>query len=423
MSFPPASRARQRIVALMGGGRLAPGGPGAVLLAALLLVGGCSASADINLGRAEVVADGIYLYRVSDTNLLTPPGPVAVQLLRLDPRRVELRSAIALDEVMGSTETVPAMARRHGAVAAINAGFFSASGNPAGLLKVGGELVSDTRRSRGAVGIHSDGTDGRPRLLFDRVSVTMRLSYEAEGTRHTIPISGINTTRVRGGLMLFTPRYHADTDTASTGTEWVLQGDPLTVVDRRDQAGKTLIPHDGVVLSYGGSPPTPALNALEVGRTVRLAPVFTTSFGTSPEDWAAASEIVGGAGLLMIDGRVVEDWAPETFRAGFAEERHPRTIVGVDREQQIWLITVDGRHPEISLGMNFQELQHLARRLRLRNALNLDGGGSTTMVVRDRVINRPSDPTGPRPVSDALLVFARGELDKSVETADDDAGR
>ena len=57
--------------------------------------------------------------------------------------------------------------------------------------------------------------------------------------------------------------------------------------------------------------------------------------------------------------------------------------------------------------MTFAELQRLARRLKLQNALNLDGGGSTTMVVHGAVVNHPSDPAGPRKVSDALLVLAK----------------
>ncbi len=55
--------------------------------------------------------------------------------------------------------------------------------------------------------------------------------------------------------------------------------------------------------------------------------------------------------------------------------------------------------------MSLVELRTLARRLGLVNALNLDGGGSTTMWVQGQVLNRPSDPTGPRKVSDALLVY------------------
>ena len=54
--------------------------------------------------------------------------------------------------------------------------------------------------------------------------------------------------------------------------------------------------------------------------------------------------------------------------------------------------------------MALVELRALAHRVGLVNALNLDGGGSTTMWVQGQVVNRPSDPTGPRKVSDALLV-------------------
>jgi exopolysaccharide biosynthesis protein len=131
--------------------------------------------------------------------------------------------------------------------------------------------------------------------------------------------------------------------------------------------------------------------------------------GTSPKAWNAARDAVGGAGLLLKQGRELTpaDWKAEELGDAFTAGRHPRTVIGTDRSGAIWLVTVDGRNPLISLGMDFNELQRLARRLDLREALNLDGGGSTTMVVRGEVVNNPSDPTGPRPVTDAILVFSR----------------
>ena len=65
------------------------------------------------------------------------------------------------------------------------------------------------------------------------------------------------------------------------------------------------------------------------------------------------------------------------------------------------------RQPDSSAGMTLVELQRLARRIGLTDALNLDGGGSTTMVVAGTIVNHPSDPTGPRTVSDVLLVLPR----------------
>jgi exopolysaccharide biosynthesis protein len=74
----------------------------------------------------------------------------------------------------------------------------------------------------------------------------------------------------------------------------------------------------------------------------------------------------------------------------------------------VWLVTVDGRNPAVSLGMSFTELQRLSKRLGLRSVMNLDGGGSTTMWVDGRIVNHPSDAGGPRKVSDAILVVPRG---------------
>ena len=134
---------------------------------------------------------------------------------------------------------------------------------------------------------------------------------------------------------------------------------------------------------------------------------YRTRLGSSPKDWARARNAVSGAGLLVLDGRDVNDWSEEGLSAGFDTTRHPRTMIGVDADEAIWLVTVDGRQPALSLGMTFTELQALSHRLGLRSALNLDGGGSTTMVVRGNIVNHPSDDTGPRKVSDAILVFAR----------------
>ena len=105
---------------------------------------------------------------------------------------------------------------------------------------------------------------------------------------------------------------------------------------------------------------------------------YQPRLGTSAKDWARAANAVGGAGLLMLNGRELTEWADEQLSTGFDTTRHPRTMIGVDAQDAIWLVTVDGRQPSLSLGMSFTELQGLSRRLGLRSSLNLDGGGSTT---------------------------------------------
>jgi hypothetical protein len=372
----------------------------AAVCAAVLLVAPAAVQR-FDPGSPQAIAPGVTLYHVTDQALLDPAAPVSVWLLRLDPARTRLRSSLANDEIMG-TETVAGIAERHQALAAINAGFFLPNGDPAGALTLDGHLVSDTQRPRGAVGIVE--SEPGQQLLFARLRASIVLEIGGR-TSDRIPIDGVDTTRARGKLMLFTPAYHSDTDTAAGGREWILDGHPLKVRGASRVAGKTPIPPSGYVLSYGGTSTPERLRRLRNGTRVALTTTYEAIEGRS-DIWLRARDIVGGAGLLVRDGRAIDDWTIEQFARGFAETRHPRTMIGTTSDGTIWLVTVDGRQPQLSAGMTLAELRALASRLDLVNALNLDGGGSTTMWVRGKILNSPSDAAGPRKVSDALLVFS-----------------
>jgi exopolysaccharide biosynthesis protein len=79
---------------------------------------------------------------------------------------------------------------------------------------------------------------------------------------------------------------------------------------------------------------------------------------------------------------------------------------GVDAQGRTLLVTADGRQTT-SLGLSIKEAADVARSLGMVDAINLDGGGSTTMVTGGQVINSPSDAAGQRPVGDAVLVLPR----------------
>jgi hypothetical protein len=364
---------------------------------------------DSALGKAESIAPGVELYRITDAKLVGNAGPIAVSILKLDPARVRLTSALSNDEVL-KAETVEDMARRLGAVAAVNGGFFNRdNGEPIGLLKVAGNLVSDTGLPRGVVIIHAP-PFGTTNLAFDQLAAKATMSFTAGGRHVTVPIDGVDTTRARGKLMVYTPAYHADTDTAPTGTEWVLDDSPLKVRDVRMNFGHTKIPPRGAVLSYGGTDLPDDLAALVEGVHVNFHVKWKSAHGLTDADLDEAAHIVNGAGLLRREGEVLRTWAVEGLNAEtFTNARHPRTMIGVDRDGFIWLAAIDGRQPAQSIGMTFDELQRLCDRLGLVSALNLDGGGSTTMVANGQLVNRPSDPAGARPVSDAILVMRREE--------------
>jgi hypothetical protein len=115
-------------------------------------------------------------------------------------------------------------------------------------------------------------------------------------------------------------------------------------------------------------------------------------------------DVIGGFPELLDGGVRVGDLGVGGNPA-FAASRHPRTAVGVDRRgRRLWLVVVDGRQGEYSTGMTLPELASLFEGLGVTDALNLDGGGSSIMVVLGRTASRPSDPQGERPVANALLL-------------------
>ena len=379
------------------------------LVVVVLLAAGCGGrpAGGSWLQAVETVAPGVELYRSTDPTLVEPAAPVTAHFLKLDPARIRLESALAHGQIMGP-QRVDGIAAREGALAAVNGGFFNTrNGEPAGVLKVDGELVSDNGPLKGAVVIRA-GPDGHTALTFDLIAARMNLRYTANGREWLVPIDGVDTTRARGKLMLYTPTYHAHTDTAANGIEWVLEGRPMRVRDIQSNVGRAQIPRTGYALSYGGLDLPEALAALTDGVPVTLETDWRTEAGLPIDHLEAADHIVSGAGLLRRAGTPIWNWDAESLkRETFTDVRHPRTMIGLDKDGSIWLVVVDGRQLDHSVGMNFAELQRLADRLSLTDALNLDGGGSTTMVVKGKVINRPSDPTGPRAVSDAIVVIGR----------------
>lgn len=356
------------------------------------------------LARAGDLAAGVHYYTLDDRTYLGTDAPISARAIEVRPSASVLDVELGKDGVQGR-DTVQAMAARRAALAAVNAGFFGTTGDPSGIYKINGLLVSDTGRPRGAVAFMRPG--GAP-LLFDRVTARARVRIG----RVNVPATGVDTARGRRAVVVYTPRYGGAARSTGPGTEWTLDGSPLTVTAISvSTAGKparaAAVPASGFVISASGAVP-PALARLKRGDRVDVAVSYTTALGTPPADWRSADDIIGGAGLLLWRGRAVSQWKEERLpMAGFVESRHPRTLIGRDRDGDTWLVVVDGRQPGHSAGMTLDELTAFARRLGLVDALNLDGGGSTTMVVKGKIVNRPSDPLGSRPVSDAIVVLNR----------------
>lgn len=116
------------------------------------------------------------------------------------------------------------------------------------------------------------------------------------------------------------------------------------------------------------------------------------------------TEAVGGFPDLIDGGMRVGD-LEVAERPAFAAARHPRSAVGYDSERGLaWLVLVDGRQVPYSAGMSLPELAQLMEALGADEAINLDGGGSSALVLDGSPVNRPSDATGERPVVNALAL-------------------
>jgi exopolysaccharide biosynthesis protein len=92
------------------------------------------------------------------------------------------------------------------------------------------------------------------------------------------------------------------------------------------------------------------------------------------------------------------------FFGSFVASRQPRTLAGVRADGRLLLVTVDGRRSGWSAGVTLREAARVMRSLGARDALNLDGGGSTAMAIRGELVSRPSDPSGERAVSDGIFL-------------------
>ncbi|MCY2961285.1 MAG: phosphodiester glycosidase family protein [Planctomycetota bacterium] len=113
---------------------------------------------------------------------------------------------------------------------------------------------------------------------------------------------------------------------------------------------------------------------------------------------------VGSGPMLVRDGRFVDTWEAEVFfDSGVVgqDERAPRTAVGVTHDRRLLLLVIDGRSTE-SPGATLAETARMLIEAGATDAINLDGGGSTTLVIAGQVVNHPSDPGGARRVGSAL---------------------
>ena len=244
-------------------------------------------------------------------------------------------------------------------------------------------------------------------------SVFGRLGFHGEvrpAKGDAFPLDGINRRRGPSEAVLYTPEFHRTTLTPPEGAEVVIENGQVALI--REGAGSSVIPPLGMVLSLGSERVEGALSGLRRGEKIVVEANLLTLLPDPETEWEKAEFIVGGGPLLLWKGSRLEEPEKESISRVFCLARHPRTAVGVRADGTLVLVTVDGRQPEESVGMSIPELTDLMLELGCVSAINLDGGGSTTMVIDGHVVNRPSSLGGARRNADAILLFPRTEKRK-----------
>ncbi|HZX26092.1 MAG TPA: phosphodiester glycosidase family protein [Telluria sp.] len=398
-----------------------------------VLQGGKFSSRDGALRAARAAArDGCRLHaRHSSEDAGNADGPWDIRIATIAPGATLV--AQAGDNARQLRTPTSVLARRAGAALAVNGGFFvehaedGFPGQPAGLSILAGQLNSTPVARRPAVIVTGDAR--RPILLTDDLDWQATLVW-SNGER--IAVDGVNrqpglvrncgrrtgeapihdyTCHYQDDLVYFPP-HGPFTAMRLTGDRFAL--DPAGHA-RRLGADEAAASDESVLVVTPGSDRIKRIEAcIAAGATA----VFDSALSAGGAGLHPSFAVNAGPTLLRSGAEIrrdaAEGWAMEAVPDDAAHRllmhewinrRNPRTAIGIKQDGTVLLVTVDGHDHRRSVGLTIEELRKLMKALGARDALNLDGGGSTALVVNGRLVNLPSDATGERAVGDALAVL------------------
>jgi hypothetical protein len=356
-----------------------------------------------------------------------PPDAELLHATIVDPRVFAGSVEAIHGSAVASRATAATQAQQVRALAGVNGGFFTidaplaaVAGVPTGLGVYDGRIESLANSARADLVL-----DGRAPARIEN----LRSSAQLRAGGGTTSIQGVNrlpgsnedcgvpgfapTDEPRQGtictgandLVLFTPEFGAPLP-AGPGVQAIVDGsgDVVSV----GTPGGTLPTGDSALQAIG-TDATWLSDHAQPGRRVAVTEQLRRVNG-APFPLSSRTSIVSAAPVLLRDGRIAIDAFHEGVfdprdlnNYGFSAERHGRTIAGADRRGRLILATADGI-PGVSEGLTLTEEAVLMRTLGAADAMNLDGGGSTSFVVNGQTINDPSDATGARPVGDSVVI-------------------
>lgn len=344
------------------------------------------------------VAPGVRLLKIRR------PGPIRVFALRVNPRKQPAMDLALAKRRLAGLQRTGSMARQHGALAAVNGDFALPGGKPAHAFAEDGDLKQTSFMTGPTFAMRRN----EKKTFVGTADLTVTSIETSTGDRISVdrwndgaPVYGEIAGYTAAGRGIENPAgYECSARLAPTGPRRFVPGKKGVVRDYAvQQAGcfaAPLVPigQEVVLTAWAGSHEAFLVRSLAPGEAVAV----TWSLG-----WSGVLEGIGGFPLLVAGGRVVVGPCGDPICG-----RHPRTGIGVTRRGRILLVVVDGRRPKWSKGMFIGRFAREMRKLGASFAMNLDGGGSSTMVVRKKVVNRPSGGKQRR-VSSAVLVLPRDD--------------
>jgi uncharacterized protein YigE (DUF2233 family) len=309
----------------------------------------------------------------------TTPAAQIIHVLKIDPNRITIKSSHANGKVLG-LETIISLARSQGAVAAINGGFFHMGGGkdglPAGILKIKQQWYSIAYSNHGAIGW----SENTHTIVFDRVQTKTRLDIHS----NPYTVNAVNQPGQSKKATVYTPAYGATTDSVLGGTDIIIEHNKVREII---PSGKTTIPKNGYVYSIGPKVEQAAC-PIEQGAIVNFKiDVIPTFKKENTAAWQQVDYIIGGIPLLIADGKIRLDYTTETISSSFIHQPHARTAIGLLNDGTLLCAVAEKSESTGSPGMTIPELSTFLKKLGCQYALNLDGGMSSNLFIKDTIVN------------------------------------
>lgn len=326
--------------------------------------------------RKNMIKDGVV--HIKMTKYLNN-RPVKINVIEFNPQinpDVKITPLMAGDK-LAKRASVVNISQKNNAFAAINGSYFKPqTGVPLGLMMIDRKILTGPIYDRVALGITDNG------FKMERVSLNASLTYLGK----TVKVNNINQPRT-----LCTDVLVYTSDWGLTSPQTPKYGIQIAVQDGQiiqKSENPLSIPKNGFVISAPKSVMNEFLTVEKVKKNVRKKENrdIVLDVKTNP-DWEDVNHIISGGPFLVKDGNVYVDYIEEKFKpiAG----KNPRTAVGYTQDGCFIMVTVDGRE-ESSVGAGLYELARIMKSFDCVYAMNLDGGGSSTMQINGKIVNSPS---------------------------------